>query len=409
MERILYSKYSNERAEQFCIRTDIVAGDDGERSVVKHALTPSGRSHIENLAEYCHRLNEAYRPGGITFCPCRIRARGEDVAAVFPFLGGTPLQETLERAVESGDDGQITRILGEYIRRLRAEGGRIPFTVTAEFAQVFGALSAQDAEILANAGEWAHTSAQISDIDMILPNLFAEGEDAAAEETPWQAIDYEWTFTFPIPKGFLIYRGLYFAYYQVLYRTGKSPEELLALADIGEDEAGIYRRMEEHFQNWLGSGALPVRNMQRLLGTRVIPLEELLDGSGSGNDPGSAGVLEEEWLRVRKIRFQIDREEYQDGSHVCSGWAFAETWDGRYLPVNIRVDSGNGNKVSAEISRRERQDVAQAFRIRRVSRPAWGFDCVWVAPKEADWELKLSLGRKECTYRGGTLDAGCDR
>lgn len=401
MERTIYSKYSNERAKRFCIRTDIVMDDAGEKKVYKHALTPEGSAHIAQIAGFCQKLNEAYSGSAISFCPCMTETEQPKMAcAVFPFLLGESLQDVLKRAVEAGADREVEHILGEYIRRLSENGGELPFAVTEEFKSVFGALPEEADAIFAKAGKHAQTSAQVSDIDMILSNIFVNGGDTAAVDAKWQVIDYEWTFDFPIPKGFLIYRGLYFAYYQVLYHTDWSLKRLLAMAGITDEETMLYQSMEEHFQMYMGTGALPVRNIQRAMGTKVITLQELLGGVGQASCVGDAKIPESEWLHVRKIRYQIDRTEYQDGSQICSGWAFAHTWDGRYLPVNIRVTNQDGTPIAAEISRRERRDVVDVFHIRQVTKPTWGFDCVWIAPPDGAWEIHFSLGRKECIYQG---------
>lgn len=400
MEQTIYVKYSNERAKQFCIRTEIVTEDDGQKRVYKYAVTPEAQLHIARLPENCRRLRAAYADGRITFCPCeadmgQCEMAGKALRAAFPFLSGVSLQDMLGRAVEQKDTKETERILHAYIRRVSRDGGVRPFVVTEAFERVFGTLP-DGAETVLRAGAYGQVSAQISDIDMILSNLFLE-EGAAAEEAVWQAIDYEWTFDFPIPKGFLLYRGLYFAYYQVLYRTEWSLKRLFELAGIAAEEAAIYQRMEEHFQSYMGGGTLPVRNMQRLLGTRILTPEVLRTDTGSNS---AGGICEAEWLHVKKIRYQIDRTEYQDGSCICSGWAFAATWDGRYLPVAIRVTDTSGRLLAAEISRRERADVAEALHIRRVTHPVWGFDCVWVAPAESEYKIYFSLGKKECMYQG---------
>lgn len=400
LERTIYSKYSNERAKRFCIRTDIVMNDAGEKKVYKHALTPEGSAHIAQIAGFCQKLNEAYSGSTISFCPCVLKTEQQTAYAAFPFLLGASLQDVLKRAVEAGDDREVEHILGEYIRRISESGGELPFAVTEEFKTVFGTLPEEADAVFAKAGTHARNSAQVSDIDMILSNLFVTEGDAAAADVKWQVIDYEWTFDFPIPKGFLIYRGLYFAYCQVLYRTDWSLEQLLAMAGITDEEAVLYQSMEEHFQKYMGTGTLPVRNMQRAMGTRIVTLAELLEGSGGANTSGDAKIPEAEWLRVRKLQYQIDRTAYQDGSHICSGWAFALTWDGRYLPVNIQVQSEAGEKICAEITRRERRDVAGAFKINRVTRPLWGFDCVWDAPPGERWRICFALGKKECIYDG---------
>lgn len=391
MDRTLYSKYSNERAKKFCIRTDIVLDDAGEKRVYKHALFPEARMHVVQIEQFYRKLTEAYREGNISFCPCE---KVED-AVCFPFLKGITLQDILEQAVGCEDEETVQRILVEFIRRVRTTGGEQPFWWTEEFNTVFGALTQEEQELLRKAGSDASVSAKVSDIDLIFSNIFVDDTNAVCDAA-WQVIDYEWTYDFPIPKGFLIYRAMYFAYYQILHGTKWTLETLFALADIGEDEACIYRKMEEHFQKYLGTGTLPVRNMQRAMGTQIISLEELLDGGMMGQNVSASGVQESEWLRVRKIQYHIDRKEYQDGSYVCSGWAFAMTWDGRYLPVDIQVLSHTGENLKAEITRGNRNDVAMALKIKRVTKPRWGFDLVWVEPAGESWKICFSLGKKVC-------------
>lgn len=400
MERTIYSKYSNERAKRFCIRTDIVMDDAGEKKVYKYALTPEGNSHIAQIAASCRKLNKAYGSSAISFCPCRVETEQPQKACVaFPFLLGESLQDVLKRAVEAGDDREVELILREYIRRIGEAGGELPFVATEEFETVLGPLPENADAVFAKAGKNARTSALVSDIDLVLSNLFMDEGDAVTADAKWQVIDYEWTFDFPIPKGFLIYRGLYFAYYQILYHTDWSLKRLLAMAEISEEEALLYQSMEEHFQKYMGTGALPVRNIQRALATRIVTLEELLEGTAGVKASGDAGIPEAKWLHVRKIRYQIDRTEYQDGSCVCSGWAFATTWDGRCLPVDIQVADKAGINALAEISRRERKDVAEVFHIRQVTNPLWGFDCVWIAAPDQEWKIRFSLGQKECIYQ----------
>ena len=50
MEKIIYTKYSNERAKPFAIRTDICA-DGSVRTVKKRACFPEGREHIASLKQ----------------------------------------------------------------------------------------------------------------------------------------------------------------------------------------------------------------------------------------------------------------------------------------------------------------------------------------------------------------------
>ncbi|MDD6305731.1 MAG: hypothetical protein PUA75_02100 [Clostridiales bacterium] len=386
---LLYAKYSDERVERFAIRTDIIAETRKKVVVYKYPLYSEGKSHISHIGEAYHKLKEHYKNPGISFCRCEIQ---ED-AVCFPFVEGMTLADVMEDALHRRDNTAVREILVDYIQRMSEDGGKVPFVETEEFREVFGA-------VLLPEGIEAQ---EICDIDLIFPNILVSKEDVADGKRPrdyqWNIIDYEWTFFFPIPKKFILYRALYFTYYQILNDTEWTLRELMELAEITEPMQQTFMEMERQFQRYLGKDTLPVRNMQRRLGTKIISLKEL---SGEKQET-ELFIREEEWMKVRKIRFHIDRADYQDGSVVCSGWAFAKVRDGRTLPVHIRVTDMEGKEIVPEIHRNRRSDVAETFRLRRVTNPDFGFDCVWIAPPGEKWKLHFSLGRCEKSYETAAL------
>ena len=105
-------------------------------------------------------------------------------------------------------------------------------------------------------------------------------------------------------------------------------------------------------------------------------------------------------FRVRKILYHIDRQEYQDGSVVCCGWALAKTWNGKVLPVDIKAVMPDGTVVTAELKRYPRADVADALKLRRTCdvNLNLGFDCVFIVPRETEWKLIFSLGKRSAEY-----------
>ncbi len=381
-ETACYEKYSNERKREFQIRTEIARRGDGSRCVRKYALCPDGEHHIASMEEKYRKLSDAYADSPVDFCPCEV-TRERQTRAEFTFLKGKSLQDSLKAAAEAG---QTEALLQEYVKRLRQYGGDETFHMSPEFAEIFGKVKIKSDV----------SCAKVSNIDFIFSNIFIDSKEEKNWEGTWTVIDYEWTFTFPIPKDFLIYRGLYYAYYQILCHYGASLPELLRQVGLTEQDIACYQRMEEQFQQYLRKGALPVRGMQRLMGTKVIPVTE------KAADPGKAGrngsIVQKTWLPVRGIEYHIDREELQDGSMVCSGWAYAMTWDGRALPVNIRVADVNGRTIDAEIMRQQRSDVAAVLDVKRVTTPLWGFDCVWLDKQAQDWQIIFSLGKKEERY-----------
>lgn len=399
MERTIYVKYSNERAENFRIRTDIVTDESGEKKVYKYALTKAAEPHIRHIGEIYQTLTAAYAGSGISFCPAETQMldeSGDACRSVSPFLTGTALQDVLERMLDCGDTDGIERILQAYITRVRETGGSRPFAPTPEFVSVFGEC----------VPDGAYDSADASDIDMIFSNIFVEDKNAASDGA-WTVIDYEWTFDFPVPKAFVIYRAFYFAWHQMFYKADISLARLLALAEITEEEAAVFRQMEERFQGYMGQESVPVRNMQRLMGTKIVPVKELLraaeqdtGAAESGGGTGSAADRSSGNVRVRKLLYHVDRKEYQDGSMVCSGWALAKTWDKRALPVHIRVTDANGGSISAEIGRRRRPDVAEALKLRGGADTEYGFDCVWISQPGEAFRIRFSLGNRESIYEG---------
>ena len=152
----------------------------------------------------------------------------------FPFLTGQPLHDILEQAVGDKDEQKIESILREYVHRIMNSGGETPFRMTTAFAEVFG-----EVEL---AGDFS--CAKASDIDMIFSNILVNNEYRSEADAEWKVIDYEWTFDFPIPKVFLIYRAFYFAYHQIFYSTDWNLNRLLELAGITPEVAKKFQCME---------------------------------------------------------------------------------------------------------------------------------------------------------------------
>lgn len=389
-ERVLiYTKYSNERAKDFAIRTEVTEEAAGKVTVRKHPLYPEGQGHIVHIEKAYEKLMTEYKAPKITFCKCE--KAGDAVR--FPFVEGLTLQDVMKEALLHGETDTVRGILEDYVQRITEYGGKTPFVMSEEFRQVFGDVSFP-------AGTEA---AEVCDIDLIFPNILVSKTDVWVGKQPrdwkWTVIDYEWTFFFPVPKAFILYRAMYFTYYQILNDTEWKLQELMELAGITDSMQQTFMEMERQFQRYLGKGVLPVRNLQRKMGTKILTLE----AASGGKDEGELCIREEEWMKVRKVYFHIDRVDYQDGSVVCSGWALAKVKDGRTLPVHIRVTDKNGKEMPIELHRNKRRDVAETLKIRHVTEPDFGFDCVWIAPPGEKWKIHFSLGRCEKIFETAAL------
>ncbi len=153
---VVYSKYSNDRAPQYAIRTEIRRGEEG-LFVRKVPLTRQAEAHVERLQESCRQMEEAYAGSGLLINHCRLDGK----EAVFDFLEGRTLEETLDERLVLGD--------------------------TAGFEALFERFCALAAY---------PRHAPVYDYDFIFSNIIVEKD-------VWHLIDYEWVF----PKGEGAFKG----------------------------------------------------------------------------------------------------------------------------------------------------------------------------------------------------------
>lgn len=379
-ERVIYSRHSNERAAQFQIRTDILEQPDKTRRVMKYAGRKEGIAHIAAIETSCQRLKEGYKDENISFCGCH--REGEGIA--FDYLEGKTLQELLEQALQEKQNVWIEKMLKDYCARIRACGGNRKFELTGDFCRVFGRYPGME-KVLETLD-----CPQYCDVDLIFSNILVAAEcGTAPEQMRWQIIDYEWSFGFPVPKSYVLYRAMYFACYQIFNGTGWTLPGLLELAEITKEQQELFLKMEQHFQEYLAGDGFPVRNIQRLMGTRIYRLGEKKED-----------ILPEFGL-LRGLYYHIDREEYQDGCIVCSGWALARDWKNHGVPLELSVWDGEGKQIPAEITRTVRKDVAGMFELEEEKQPEYGFDCIFPLKSGEKWQITFARGHRKKRYRSG--------
>lgn len=259
MEKIVFSKYSNERARRFAIRTDIVSDEAKQLTVFKRNLYPEGQQHIKNIYRWYEMLTQIYGETQIELNRCEYL--GDKVS--LEYLRQLTLEHELNEFLRKRNFEAFNTLLFSYIAEVRKGGMTHPFTKTEAFIETFG-----DVEVD------AALSAEVTNIDMVLNNVIL-GEK-------WTIIDYEWTFDFPIPANFVVYRILHYFIASTPFQGMLNVEELFEQAGITAEEQELYAAMEKHFQmNFLLSDEkeklplVPIRELHEDISPGGIDLKRI--------------------------------------------------------------------------------------------------------------------------------------
>lgn len=252
-EQTVYVKYSNDRAERFMIRTDIVKKADGFE-VRKIPLSEAAEDHVRSMKNWEEILDRWYKKNHISANRCELR----DNRACFEYLKGRTFEERLDELRAKRDYGGLAAELlgfGTLLRdTLRPE--LKPFEKSRVFSEMFGNPSFPK----------AYEGAPVNNLDWIFGNLME------TEEGRW-IIDYEWTFSVQVPVEYLLWRAL------SLYLNSREelkPLGLMAQAGITSEEEKCFAGMEHHFQLWLLEGTVTMGGRYLETAGRTLTLGEMM-------------------------------------------------------------------------------------------------------------------------------------
>lgn len=262
MKKIIYSKYSNDRSENYKIRTDIVVDENGKRYAVKSPLTEKCKAHIHAMYENYLGLTEEFRDTIIRMNRCE---KAKD-ALEFEYVEGKTYEVYLDELLEEDDAEKFIDAVRKYVDVIKSAATH-DFVMTDAFREMFG-------ETPNFAGE---KCLKISDVDMIFPNLVIRKDETTGKEE-WEVLDYEWSYSIPIPVDFIIYRA--FHYYEAGQRHTRLKEicNLFRVFGMDKETCKTFEAMEAHFQNFLAKGNTPLWQMYHSIGKKLyFPAGEIVE------------------------------------------------------------------------------------------------------------------------------------
>lgn len=263
MKTVVFAKYSNDRADEFAICTEILKDENGKKSIRKRPVEKEGIHHVQGVYENYLKLKRQYQ-NVFGVAACQMEAQ----AAAFEFVKGTALSAILENYIEQGEKDRIEELVRDYCNRITSIEPKAIFHVTEEFRKVFGDATFEKEQ---------SSAAEITDIDLIFENIMIDAES-------WKVIDYEWSFAFLIPEKFVIYRSILYWFLKQNVSQLFTWQELMELVSITEEEEEKFRKMEANFQKYVIGGKIPVRDMTEYLGTKAIPFSAVLHPETEAKD-----------------------------------------------------------------------------------------------------------------------------
>lgn len=236
-----YVKFSNDRIDQYAIRTEITADE-----VIKVPMETKAKMHLKNMSNAYHKLKERYEGSDLKINRCTFEE--ETGIAHFDFERGISLEVLMDEALFSKNYERFEALFDKYY----------------EYVSY-------------------NTTGKIANYDMIFANILVAGDE-------WTVIDYEWTFDEQKSPEEIAYRSLYCYLLEDQRRNCFDFSKLTNKIGITEEAAELYREREKAFQKSVTGNRESLGEIRATIGTYVID---------------SVSLAENELKRIINERIQV--------------------------------------------------------------------------------------------------------
>ncbi len=231
----IYSKYSNDRVDEFKIRTDIAISRSGRKIIKKFPLTEAAKEHVFGIRDAYAGLVEKYKGGDLEINDCQIDEK--EGCAIFSFVNGVPLASLLDECIDKDDMDGFNALLNEYIKRIDY-----------------------------------NPDYPVSDYDLIFSNVMVNGPI-------WTIIDYEWTYGKCIPAKEQVWRALYCYRLEDRKREKFDPKPVYERMGLTEEDTKILLDEEYAFQKYVTGNRKSMVEIWKEIGRKVLVPKELASTS----------------------------------------------------------------------------------------------------------------------------------
>ncbi len=322
----IYSKYSNDRVDEFKIRTDIAIDRAGRKVIRKFPLTEAAKEHVFMIRDAYEGLVEKYRGGDLEINDCQIDEKNG--CAIFSFVNGVPLSSLLDECIDRDDMEGFTALLNEYIKRIN-------------YRQDY----------------------PVSDYDLIFSNIMVNGPI-------WTIIDYEWTYGKCIPPREQVWRALYCYRLEDRKREKFDPRPVYAKLGLGDEDIEALFEEEVAFQKYVTGSRKSLVELWQNIGRKLIVPKELSVPTEKLRPDDTIQIYLDDGYGYSEDESIFPEEQYDDNNTVsldirvdsncrtiridpafapCLVTIASATWNGEVLADNgsdVSVHPVNGEWVS---------------------------------------------------------------
>ena len=265
-----YTKYSNDRAAEYTIRTEIGKDSTGMVYVRKYPLTEAARDHVRGMAVAYENLLKKYEGGRLEINRCRLVERGDSLYAEFDFVEGIPLTQYLDQCLENDDMEKFRMLFKEYLERTGY-----------------------------------NSNFEVADYDLIFSNILVQ-------KNTWTLIDYEWTFGKPIDTKELAFRAVYCYLLEDEGRNKLNLDLILSDLEITAEDAENYRRQEMDFQKFVTGSRMSMAQMRDAIGHRCMTPQKWIERYQDSETVNRVQIYEDKGQGCKEEESYFVQDAYKD-------------------------------------------------------------------------------------------------
>ena len=307
----IYSKYSNDRVDEFKIRTDIAIDRAGRKIIKKFPLTEAAKEHVFGLRDAYLGLQEKFRGGDFEINDCQINE--QEGCAIFSFVNGVPLASLLDQCIDRDDMEAFNALLSEYEKRLHYK-----------------------------------EDYPVSDYDLIFSNIMVNGPI-------WTIIDYEWTYGKCIPPREQVWRSLYCYRLEDRKREKFDPKPVYERLGLKEKDIQVLLDEEYAFQKYVTGNRKSLVEIWKDIGRKVIVPKELSKSADAARAADCVQVYFDEGAGYSEDDSIFPEEQYDDNNIIeldilVDAHCKVVRFDPAFAPCIVTILDAEWNGVSMDDS-----------------------------------------------------------